>query len=305
VADVSLVLTMTTALRVVLLGFSEFESDTLASCLRLAGNPVRRFERAQSLAACDFAVIDGGRASAVQQVQDAQWQARTLFIGAKAPDGAGARLARPIDPAHVLRELDGLAARLNAAANGTVEPKALALSPAPASAPAWVAPPTALAAPASPPSPAALAPTAPPTPTPASASPALLRALLVDDSEIAQRFLASRLLRFPFLTERANNSQQALERLARQTFDVVFLDVELGEASHHDGLTLCQLIKRTPTGGGTPIPHVVLVSAHHSELDRVRGSMVGCDAYVAKPLSDAELQAAVLKLGIKPLPTTA
>jgi CheY-like chemotaxis protein len=265
---------MPTPLRVALLGFSEFESDTLASCLRLAANPVRRFERVLSLTACDFAVVDAGRPSAVQQVQDAQWVARTLFIGSKAPEGAGARLARPIDPAHVLRELDGLAVRL-------AEKDA-----APDTTPAVLS-------------------TAPAMLAPRANRAALLKALVVDDSEIAQRFLASRLVRFPLLTERASSSQQALDRLARERFDVVFVDVELGDASHQDGLALCQLIKRTPTGGDTPIPAVVMVSAHHSELDRVRGSLAGCDAYLAKPLAEAELQTAMQHLGIRPLPTTA
>ena len=44
---------------------------------------------------------------------------------------------------------------------------------------------------------------------------------------------------------------------------------------------------------------VVMVSVHSSEMDRVRGSLVGCDAYLGKPLDDVELQRLMLRQGLK------
>ena len=114
-----------------------------------------------------------------------------------------------------------------------------------------------------------------------------LRALLVDDSELALRFLETRLQRRLLDTERATHSGQAIEMLSRQNFDMVFLDVELGPGSELDGLELCQHIKRQPrSSGGALPPQVVMVSAHHSELDRARGALAGCDAYLGKPLDE-------------------
>ena len=114
-----------------------------------------------------------------------------------------------------------------------------------------------------------------------------LRALLVDDSELALRFLETRLQRRQLDTERAMQSGQAIELLSRHCFDIVFLDVELGAASELDGLELCQHIKRQPSAvGSAHPPQVVLVSAHHSELDRARGALAGCDAYLGKPLDE-------------------
>lgn len=126
--------------------------------------------------------------------------------------------------------------------------------------------------------PAAPSPPAPP-PTP--------RALLVDDSPIALRFLELQLGAWQVDNDRAATSQGAIALMARQSYDLVFLDIELGPDSQLDGLSLCQRIKQTPALMGAV---VVLVSAHHSELDRVRGALAGCDAYLAKPLDTTELQ---------------
>ena len=126
--------------------------------------------------------------------------------------------------------------------------------------------------------------------------PATPRALLVDDSELALRYLASRLGRWPLDIDSATDSAQALDLLDRYSYDLVFLDVELGDDSALDGLALCQHIKQSPSLVNAA---VVLVSAHHSELDRVRGALAGCDGYLGKPLDDVELQRLLLRQGLK------
>jgi CheY-like chemotaxis protein len=116
------------------------------------------------------------------------------------------------------------------------------------------------------------------------------RALLVDDSDVALRFLETRLHRMGVQTERATHSGKALELLALQAFDYVLLDVELGAHSELDGLSLCQMLKREGRHAASKrAPNVILVSAHHSELDRARGALAGCDAYLPKPLDESLL----------------
>ena len=126
--------------------------------------------------------------------------------------------------------------------------------------------------------------------------PATPRALLVDDSELALRFLASRLGRWRLDIDSASDSAQAQDLLARHSYDLVFLDIELGDNSELDGLALCQHIKQSATLMNAT---VILVSAHHSELDRVRGALAGCDAYLGKPLDEVELQRLLLRHGLK------
>ena len=128
----------------------------------------------------------------------------------------------------------------------------------------------------------------PPRPTP--------RALLVDDSALALRFLHTRLLPWGLEVDEADGSARAIEMLAQRPYDLVFLDVELGEASALDGLALCQHIKQSAAIVNAA---VVLVSAHHSELDRVRGALAGCDAYLGKPLDEVELARVLVRQGLK------
>jgi CheY-like chemotaxis protein len=158
--------------------------------------------------------------------------------------------------------------------------------------------------PLSPPSPPSLPPSPqPPQPKiiqpPVAGAPALPpapRALLVDDSEIALRFLESRLKRYGLQIDRALASGAAIELLESRPYDYVFLDVELGPESELDGLALCQHIKHSAAGVTTT---VILVSAHHSELDRVRGALAGCDAYLGKPLDAAELDRLLERQGVQ------
>jgi CheY-like chemotaxis protein len=116
-------------------------------------------------------------------------------------------------------------------------------------------------------------------------------ALLVDDSEIALRFLEIKLGELGLRSRTATDSDKALEQLNQHEFKYIFLDVELGQSSRMDGLSLCRHIKRMRRTGRAPV--VAMVSAHATQTDRVRGSLAGCDAYLGKPLVADELLAVV------------
>ena len=167
----------------------------------------------------------------------------------------------------------------------------LPVAPLPAPAPLLAEPPV---PPRRPSARAAKPPARNPPPRP-PAPPPTPRALLVDDSPIALRFLELQLGAWQVDIDRAATSQGAIALMARQSYDLVFLDIELGSDSQLDGLGLCQRIKQTPALMGAV---VVLVSAHHSELDRVRGALAGCDAYLAKPLDKPELQKLMQRQGV-------
>jgi CheY-like chemotaxis protein len=120
-------------------------------------------------------------------------------------------------------------------------------------------------------------------------------ALLVDDSEIALRFLEKKLAPYGLVTDCVLHSDAAVERLAERRYDFVFLDMELGEHSALDGLSLCQRIKRDAVEA-----NVVMVTAHHTELDRVRSALAGCDGFLGKPLDEQELALYLARFGVKP-----
>jgi len=274
------------AQRVALLGFGDFERSALVSYLRLSGSRVPAYQEAASLASADYAIADADHAGTLDTVIGADRVADTVFIGSLAPDGALAWMMRPIDPQQVFREIDAAVSLRHSRAQSM---RGAAL---PANVPPPTADPTtaALARPAAERGPARRAgdlsaPTA---------------ALLVDDSEIALRFLERQLQALGLRTETAATSQRALELLAQRRYDVVFLDVDLGPHSGLDGLSLCQHIKRQPPSAGKPAaPVVVMVSAHAAATDRVRGSFAGCDAYLAKPLDDDALRRSLRTLGLR------
>jgi CheY-like chemotaxis protein len=135
----------------------------------------------------------------------------------------------------------------------------------------------------------------------APAAPALpKRALLVDDSEVALRFLQTRLQRWGLQMDRATHSDRAIELMATEPpYDFVFIDVELGPHSTFDGFALAQHIRRQHRHSPVP-PVLVMVSAHASPSHRARGQLAGCDAYLAKPLDEVELQRLLLRHGLKP-----
>jgi two-component system, cell cycle response regulator len=273
---------MNPTLRVALYGFSDFEHRALGSFFRLAARPALALEQVRDLAAAHAIVADADHAGVIDHLVAIGRIADTVFIGEHAPPDAAARLPRPIDALHVLRELDALATRRAAPpvdAAALQVPGPLAPLPAPRRVSAGFV---------SLDSPALAA-----APAGSAAAPrraANLSALLIDDSAVALRFLQLRLQHLGMDTELADGSARALELLAQRAYGFVFIDVELGEHSALDGLALCQHIKRQHrhVQGHTPV--LVLVSAHHSELDRARGAFAGCDHYLAKPADERALR---------------
>jgi CheY-like chemotaxis protein len=306
--------------RIAFLGFSDFERTALASYFRLAAEREPRFELVYTLTDADYLVADADHGPSVQLVVITERLAETVFIGSPPPPGAAAAMRRPIDALHVMKALDALVlARAGAApapgsAHSTVPapPAAPPVAPSPTldaevgvivqsmlRMPPPAVPPvvTQVVTPAWAPAPegdrpSAAAPGSVPTPVPGAAPPPFVgpppppRALVVDDSDIARRFLTTRLQPWGLRCDTAATSAQAVEWLARCSYQLVFLDVELGPDSELDGLALCRHIQRSALAIDAT---VVMVSAHHTEVDRARGALAGCDLYLGKPVKEAEL----------------
>ncbi len=305
-------------MRSALLGFSAFECQALASYFRLASTREPRYELVQLMLGADFVVADADHPPSVELVQAVQRLPETVFVGANPPEGAVAWLPRPIDPRRVLRELDAFATRrmqsslpARAAAlarrrgaeaearrrtviqparpERPAPPEHLLLQPGDRGAAAEVVDlplPLELA-------PQGTAPAAAPAVAEARPSSAA-KALIVDDSEVALRFLQKKLAPFGLVADCVRHSDAAIERLAQRRYDFVFLDMELGDRSALDGLGLCRRIKRSASGA-----NVVMVTAHHSELDRVRGALAGCDGFLGKPLDADELALYLARCGVR------
>ena len=123
------------------------------------------------------------------------------------------------------------------------------------------------------------------------------RALLVDDSEIALQYLRRQLERYGLQLDMARHSDRALDLLGQHNYDMVFLDIDLGDDSRVDGLTLChQICKRLPLPGRSAST-VVMVSAFHDPVNQVRGTLAGAAGYLGKPLDGVALDRLMQRQG--------
>jgi len=82
-----------------------------------------------------------------------------------------------------------------------------------------------------------------------------------------------------------SDGQHALDRAARQSFDLLLLDVML---PGKDGFEICRSLRRQ--GVRTPI---IMLTARAQEAEKVMAFEWGADDYVTKPFSPSELRARV------------
>ena len=264
-------------------GFSEFERTALASFFRLVRRCGPVLLSVDDAAQAECLVVDADKAGAVEAVRAAGRTRDAVFIGAQAPVGAFAWLARPIDPLLVLRELDtlvelrrgGRRAGVQHVPSGGVD---LLLHDIGATGPIG-----AVKADRS------LTDTALP---PGLAGGNGRNVLVVEDSAIARTFLAQRLARFGYRVVLACTGEEALAAFELQPFTIVFADITLGPANVLDGLCVCQAIKRHARSAESHTS-VVIVTGQASATARVHGALAGCDAFLTKPLMEPAFIAAL------------
>jgi two-component system, cell cycle response regulator len=115
--------------------------------------------------------------------------------------------------------------------------------------------------------------------------------LVVDDSDIALKFMRNRLTRFGFRTDLVNSGEEALGRMNVRPYKFVFLDVMMEGL---DGYQTCRAIKQRKYAEGKP-PVVVMLTSRGGTIDKIRGTLAGCDAYLTKPLNERDLIAVLAK----------
>lgn len=108
--------------------------------------------------------------------------------------------------------------------------------------------------------------------------------LVVDDEKRIRDVVEYALAKAGYRVTAVADGESALELLARESADIVVLDVML---PGRDGLEVC---KRIRTLGSTP---VLFLSARSDEVDRIVGLEIGGDDYLVKPFSPRELVARV------------
>jgi len=115
-------------------------------------------------------------------------------------------------------------------------------------------------------------------------------ALVIDDSPIAQKATCMKLERFGLEVTIAASGEEALVLLLEHEFSIVFIDVMMDGL---DGYQTCKLIKQRRYAGPSPV--AVMLTSRGGTLDKIRGSLAGCDAYLTKPVEEQELIRVLLK----------
>jgi two-component system, cell cycle response regulator len=115
--------------------------------------------------------------------------------------------------------------------------------------------------------------------------------LVVDDSDIALKFMRNRLSRFGFVADLVSSGEDALGKINAKPYKFVFLDVMMEGL---DGYQTCRAIKQRKYSDGKP-PVVVMLTSRGGTIDKIRGTLAGCDAYLTKPLNERDLIAVLAK----------
>jgi CheY-like chemotaxis protein len=114
-----------------------------------------------------------------------------------------------------------------------------------------------------------------------------LRVLVVDDNGASREFAAESLRRLGHVVVAATSGSEALDILAKRSFDAILLDVQMPEL---DGLEVTRRLRAMERGVRTPI---IAVTAHAAAEDRERCIAAGFDGVLTKPATQATLSAIV------------
>jgi DNA-binding response OmpR family regulator len=112
----------------------------------------------------------------------------------------------------------------------------------------------------------------------------MTRALLVDDDSELARLLNEYLGAHDVTLVHATDGNAGLDALAKESFDVVLLDVMLPGVN---GFEVCRRIRASHD-----VP-IVMLTARGDDTDRIVGLEIGADDYVPKPFNPRELLARV------------
>jgi len=109
--------------------------------------------------------------------------------------------------------------------------------------------------------------------------------LVVEDNAVNQRLISRILEKRGHNVVVAQNGREALQALARQSFDVALMD---GQMPEMDGFEATKQIREAEKASGNHLP-IIALTAHAMQGDKERFLACGMDGYVSKPIKLEEL----------------
>lgn len=114
--------------------------------------------------------------------------------------------------------------------------------------------------------------------------------LVVEDSRTDSEVLIRCIKQLGLTAIGVTNGEEALAKLRSQKPDLVILDVILPGQS---GFELCHTLKNSDDTKQIP---VIICSSKGTDVDKLWGTMLGADAYLAKPVDPQQLIQVIQKL---------
>ncbi|MFB3103503.1 MAG: response regulator, partial [Pseudomonadales bacterium] len=102
--------------------------------------------------------------------------------------------------------------------------------------------------------------------------------LVAEDNPVNQKVACALLKKLGILADVVTNGREVVEKLQRQSYDIVFMDIQMPEV---DGLEATILIRPSET---LTQSHIIAMTANVMREDRNRCMNAGMDDFVAKPI---------------------
>ena len=113
------------------------------------------------------------------------------------------------------------------------------------------------------------------------------RILAVDDNPVNLKVVSATLKQAGYEVSTASNGTEALEQVKTVKPALIILDINMPDM---DGYEVCRRLRAMPATMSLP---VVMLTAHDSLEEKIKGFEAGADEYITKPFQPAELQARV------------
>ena len=114
-----------------------------------------------------------------------------------------------------------------------------------------------------------------------------LRVLVAEDNAVNQAVILRVLQKMGHTAVLAQNGKEALALASAETFDVVFMDVQMPEM---DGMAATAAIRKNEKQNGTTHLPIFAMTAHAMKGDRERCLAAGMDGYLTKPVRFGDIE---------------
>ena len=119
-----------------------------------------------------------------------------------------------------------------------------------------------------------------------------LKILIAEDHPVNQMLAEMLLIKLGYIPQMAANGKEVLDLLAKESFDVILMDIQMPEM---DGLDATRAIRQNPA---CPQPVVIALTANAMKEDQEMCLAAGMDDYISKPIQPELLKESLKKASV-------